>query len=84
MNFTNSTLSYLFYALLTIWICLSDLNFLLHYTFGFMLMILIYNHPSSKSWVKEIVEMTNTRQFYKKCKNIMTFKPSNIANLEDF
>ncbi len=56
-----------------------DGNFILHYLIITMLLLLIYNHPEWKSWLKEVVEYTNTKSYYKKIKCILNNQGKSIT-----
>lgn len=79
---TNKGLSYAFYAVLLLMILMVDMNYIMHYFLGSMILVMLYNHPSFKSWVKEIVEYTHMEGYYKRLQSVMCSKNGSNVNNE--
>jgi hypothetical protein len=67
-------LSYFIYGMAILLVLFMDLNFILHYFMAGMVMVLIYNNPSFKAWVKEIADYTWTKKYNKKIKSKLYLK----------
>lgn len=75
--FANPFASYLYYAFLIGVIVFTDMNYLLHYVLGILIVVMMYCHPLFGSYLKEVLEYLNVVNKYQILRTKLSDKSKN-------